>query len=225
MSLLDDARTLFQRIERRQLPPAQPPEEDDEEAREKLTRYEVEFLTRTLALSEDLIRDQYSLSEWLALMEIELRYLHVVAAALGKGGFGALTPDDLYAVQRIVARETNYLTRWGHTLTRPTPRDTRRLKLRLALYAGAARATYSTFFARALGLPELPFQPAVQTECLNNCRCYWRIRRVGTADWDCTWVRNVNDSCPTCKARERACNPLRIRNGMIQPFDATGTLA
>jgi hypothetical protein len=223
MSLLDDARTLFRRIERRQQPLAPPPDEDDEAARSKLERYETEFIARVLRISDALVEGNYSASEWMALVEIEIRYLHLVAAALGKGGFGALTLDDLNRVQRIVGNEFNYLTRWAHTLTRPARLNTKQIRGRIQLYAGAARETYSTFFMLALRMPELPFQPT-QTECQRNCRCHWRIVRVGAADWDAYWERHKGDSCKTCVARGLACYPLRIRNGIIQPFDATGTL-
>ena len=82
---------------------------------------------------------------------------------------------------------------------------------RAQLYAGSIKATF--WRARAFGL-DLPYYPAVGTQCLNNCGCSWRIDWIDTEnlDADCTWVRGKGDSCATCISREMA-GTIRIREG------------
>jgi hypothetical protein len=99
------------------------------------------------------------------------------------------------------------------------------LEARAALYAEAARATYFRIRARGLGLPPMPFLPGIGTQCHANCKCRWDFVKLGEqGDWDCYWRRAPVDSCETCLTREAVASPLRVRRGVILPYDATGTM-
>src|SRR5690606_15280833 len=127
--------------------------------------------------------------EWRILFELEVRYLHAIAAALAAGGMSALTPE----LQRLVRAETEaqlrYLSRWISSNALPTPRASDALMLnRAQLYAGAGWKTYSNVRTRALGLPDLPFYPGERSSCAANCKCYWWLQRgEQDGDWDATW--------------------------------------
>lgn len=192
---------------------------------EMLDRYERGFSARTLALAQALASASLSVRQFHDQMADEIRYLHVVAGAIARGRMSALTPADVRLINDAIRNQMRYLDNWTRAMEDPTPTHVAQLASRAAMYGGAGRSTLSMVYAAALGLPELPFHPAQGTQCLTNCGCRWDIRKLdGDGNWDCYWVRAKDDSCETCLAREAACSPLRIRNGIIQPFNATGTL-
>jgi len=86
---------------------------------------------------------------------------------------------------------------------------------RAEMYADAIAAPYWRGQTKVLPLPAMPGDGS--TICLSRCRCQWDIRTVDEAngDYDCTWQRNVNDSCQTCIERAQEWNPLQIRNNEL----------
>ncbi len=86
---------------------------------------------------------------------------------------------------------------------------------RAEMYANAISAPYWRGQTKMLPLPAMPGDGS--TQCLSNCRCQWDITTVDEAngDYDCTWQRNVNDSCQTCIERAREWAPLQIRNNEL----------
>lgn len=217
---------LFQRIYQRDLPPPPPPDEDDSDPREKLLAYMALFRGQVVLLTQRYCGGELNVTEWRILIEAEIRMLHAVAAAFAVGGFRNLRQPDLLRVQQAVSAQMSYLNRFAATLAPPTPFSESAVVNRVRLYAGAAWNTYAETFTQALGLPALPFYPCDGTSsCAQNDKCFWRIIKLGgDGNWDVYWNRSIEESCPECIIRERVCNPLRIRNGIILPFDATGTI-
>jgi hypothetical protein len=94
---------------------------------------------------------------------------------------------------------------------------------RAAMYAGIITTVYWLTHTRAIGLPQLPAMPGVRTSCLSNCLCSWRITELaGNGNWDCDWMLQPADHCPQCLRRNQVFSPLRIRRGIIQPFNPIG---
>jgi len=197
-----------------------------ERAFDALRRYEAGFERRARGMAEEVAAGRLSIPEFRDRMADEIRYLHITAAAIARGRLAALTPEDVIAVNQAVERQRRYLDRWTQSMLDPTPTDVTHLASRAAMYASAGRATMSAIHAAAIGMPELPFHPGDRTECLTHCGCRWTpVKLDGDGNWDVFWTRAKDDSCRTCLAREAACSPLRIRGGLIMPFNATGTIA
>jgi hypothetical protein len=85
---------------------------------------------------------------------------------------------------------------------------------RLALYAGALKATY--WKAKTWDL-DLPAYPTEGSECMVNCKCYWEIDMVDieAGDFDCYWrMGGTERHCVTCPQRASDWSPYRIRGGV-----------
>lgn len=214
---LDLLRQIWGRLGRREqpIPPANPL--DETVARDLLARYQADARERMAALTEALTGSERAVGDWSHAMERELRLLHTVAAALGRGGFVALTEADVRLIGRMVEKQMGYINRWKQALAAPTPVNTDVARARAMQYAGAATETYSRAHVAALGLPELPQYPGDgHTQCLTGCRCHLRIeKREGNGNFDVWWIFAPEaQHCPDCPHLAEAWSPLEIRNGL-----------
>lgn len=205
--------------------PLAPPDTDASLAR--LRALQADARDRFAALTRQYAAGDLTREQWHAAFARDLRALHLLAAALARGNFAALTRADLRTVERQIETQLRALDGWERALSDPTPRSDALAMARAQLYAGAASATFSHLQASAWGVDALlPFHPAEGTLCYANCGCHWRITRLdGDGNFDCFWVRGKDDSCAVCLAREAACAPFRIRDGVPQAFATEGTMA
>lgn len=213
---LDYLRQILDRLNRREPPPAGVTPLEEPAAREMLARYQADTRARMAALTTALAATR-DLAAWRADMERELRLLHTVAAALGRGGFAALTADDVRAVGRAVERQMQYVNRWTHALTLPAPVNADVAAARAQQYAGAATETYWRVHTQALGMPDLYIYPGSGvTRCLTACRCRLRIvKRDGDGNFDVWWIYEPEaQHCPDCPRLVELWSPLEIRNGL-----------
>lgn len=183
---------------------------------------------RATNLAQQLAQKTLSLDDWYTGMEAQVRR-NILAGRVSALGQGNLSERDLRAVQAQVESELRYLQRFKAQLQ--TKLDAGEelsadaIASRSRMYAGASTPEFEKAVQQARGLPTLPAYPAVRTLCYSNCKCRWDIRFMeGEGNWDCFWERNANDSCATCIARERTFAPLKIRNGIIQPFVVKGAI-
>jgi hypothetical protein len=58
--------------------------------------------------------------------------------------------------------------------------------------------------------------PAEGTDCQNNCKCLWDIKKIGDDSYSCTWVRHADDSCATCIERGQEWRNLKVIDGVLQ---------
>lgn len=182
-----------------------------------------EFNRRVTAVAEALATGRIDIDAWQAAMQAELRRYHLAAGVIGYGRSDAAA---IALGSQRAAEQITYLNTWADEL-----RDGRfpvdsasRLRQRARLYAGAGEATMMRGITRSSGMPDLPAYPKDHsTDCRHNCYCRWDIRQVGRADWDCFWRYDpARDNCKQCPRRARVWSPLRIRDGVIQPYDAAG---
>lgn len=195
-------------------------------------------------LAEALATGAITLGQFAARMRREIRRLHLAAAVIGGGGSERATPQTRALAQQQIRLQLEYFDRWMDQLRAEQDEARQReaavvglvalalvsrrraatafvrttraaLASRARSYGGAAVTTAAQATTSGRGLPQLPFQPASRTRCRNNCRCDWRILWLGGDDFDCYWELGVAEHCPTCLARSRAANPLRVRNGEI----------
>lgn len=184
-----------------------------------LTKYQAQFNERTAALAKRLEAGEISPQVWRGLMLTELRYLHIVAAAATAGGFGNLTPQAIFVVDRRVREEAAYLDRWVAQLEREGKIDSEKVRKRAELYGEAAGLTASEVEDRVQyqSFPNLPFQPKDRTICRRRCHCRWDWKIIDSekGDADVTWVLGDAEHCETCLKRAEACKPLKIRSFII----------
>jgi hypothetical protein len=172
-------------------------------------------------LTADLTAGAISFSVWEVRVETELRALHLFAAQLAVGGVDALMPADRELLARQLDAQLGYFRQFAASMRPPTP--TRVPLARLNLYAGAGRATYYRALVAHLGMPELPAVPADgSASCNVSDKCTIEILVLdGDGNWDVLWTRHVDESCPQCVRRAEVWRPLKIRAGVIQPYDST----
>lgn len=224
--------------------PAPAADLDPDELREDLETLIDDYEDNVTRLAEALAAGTITLALFAATMRRYIRQLHLAAAVIASGGSERATPQARALAQQQIDQELRYLDQWIATLqaeqeqarglsavgaiatvalasrrraaTAFVRTSAAMLAARARSYSGAAIATGASTVTRARGLPQLPFQPANRTRCHGNCRCDWRIVPLaGVDNYDCYWSLGVAEHCPTCMARSRAANPLRVRNGEI----------
>lgn len=187
------------------------------------------FNRRVEALANDLSSGNLTVQQWRNAMQQEVERIHVTAELLGRGGtIEGLSNKDLRRVRRQIGEQLGYLDRWADELrgqrNKGEELNPAALTARAKMYGRASSATLQQATAASVGV-ELPFMPGQKTSCLSNCGCAWDIRKLdGDGNFDAFWRRHKDDSCDQCIAREKACNPLRIRNWKTQPFPRAGTV-
>lgn len=238
--MLSDANTLFQQLVG--LKPAQPRSKRDEAALRKQVRALVDAFERTAAaIVAALIAGAITLAEFSSAMRGEIRQLHLAAAIIAHGGAESVSPATLAQAQRQIDAQMVYFNRWMEELHQQEqarllllatggllalralipadqmPRSPEALSARAKMYGSAATETFARTETAALGVPTLPFYPADRTVCHVYCHCFWTIVPVNAVrgDWNCFWTLGIAEHCPTCLARSRAANPLKVRGGII----------
>lgn len=218
MGLLDSLKATFARILGRKpntTANAVPP--SAEAAMADLARAQDAFRNHAEILTQQLVAGILSPAEWRTQMEQEIRYLHVTAQAIGKGGFANMDSGDLRIAGNAVEQQLTYLDRWVNSMVLPTGINESYAIARAKMYAGAATATMNSARMQVLGLllPQVPGDG--HTECLSNCKCHLDIVKLdGNGNFDVAWrVDLVAEHCPDCIDLSERWRPLRIRNGQI----------
>jgi hypothetical protein len=209
---------LLQRLLGRLRPPtdAPPPRLDVEALRAAQARLQAEFDRRVTAYAAGLADGRIDIPTWDSLMRQELRRYHLATAITGAGGPSNADADTFRLGQRKAEEQIAYLKAWTQELTDGRfPVDAAaRIRQRAKLYGGAANATFNESQALALGLPPMPFQPAIGTDCKSNCKCHWEfVQLPGSGNFDCYWRLAEAEHCATCKQRAKIANPLKVRGG------------
>lgn len=122
-------------------------------------------------------------------------------------GGQALAASDRAALIEVLGNQLDYLEAFTLEIERGTLTDAQ-IAARARLYAGSLKETWSRAATRGL---DLPAHPGVGTQCLVNCGCRWEIdAHPEDGEVYAYWRRGKDDSCDTCRARERMWNPLII---------------
>lgn len=167
------------------------------------------FTVRLDMLSDDLASGALTPDDWHAAMQRELRVIHSAYAQVGGGSLNE---------QRIQA-QLDFLRQWYEGLD-PDNLDAAAIRRRARMYLDAAKSSLQEGAAQAMGL-RLPCYPGELSECQVNCKCSWAIQTVENG-FDAYWRLRPAEHCPQCQQRAITWNPLRIRNGVIQPYNPTG---
>lgn len=217
---------LIAQIQQRIENPARP--FTDEELARTLEQYgivERDFVDRVTVLAEQLAIGRITIDQWQRAMQDELRRYHLVAAIIAAGGVALATAATLAIASRRSNEQIGFLNRFANELRSGVfPVDAlARLRQRARSYSGAGEATFGESQDQAVGMPRLPAYPKDhQTDCVHNCRCRWEKKQLeGNGNWDCYWILGDANHCEQCPRRAVVWNPLKIRNGVIQPYNPT----
>lgn len=161
-----------------------------------------------------------TIEQWYRQMVDLSNRANIAAAALAVGGVDRLSRNEVQQIERANAAQTSYLNRFKREA--PTL-SAAMLIARALLYAGGIRGLFWLISTRALGMPALPAYPSVRTSCRVHCKCWWDIQTLaGNGNWDCYWRLGQAEHCNECLQRQAVFKPLKIRNGIIQPFNPAG---
>lgn len=193
--------------------------------RQQLENLIAQFERNAAQRTQEYFAGNLTLEQWYQAQSRQIIRNRIAARAAAVGGIDNLTQQDLERARLASRRELTYLAQFRDELDAGNVTEARAIQ-RSRMYGGGAREQFESAIQDAIGLPQLPAQPGVRTDCRKNCKCSWRIVRLeGTGNYDCFWERSPVDSCDTCRNRERAFNPLRVRNGVVQAFPTSGIYA
>lgn len=206
---------------------ARKPKQSREELLASQGKLQVAFQQEMGRLAKDLASGNITTQEWQRQMKRELKLLHVGSRVISVGGWDNVTSEQVARAMSTVEDQYAYLERWEQELqnTEITPEMSDKIARRASLYANASEATFDEGYYGAIGMPPLPAYPRDgSTDCLTNCKCSWVIRTIdeNRGDWDCTWKMGNAEHCPQCRQRARVWSPLKIRGGVIVPYNRGG---
>ena len=195
---------------------ASPSLRSQQQARAVYRNLQDDFDVRVSRLANQLSEKRISLATWVQSMRAEIRQHHITAATIG-GGDMEHDPAFRGMIDQQIQEQMQYFDRWVSQLANGDveTRSAAGIANRARLYGHAGGETFNRAVASSIGVPVLPFYPKRRTVCKANCRCSWRIIQRGEGDFDCFWDLGVNEHCPTCRARAKTANPLKVRGGQI----------
>lgn len=198
----------------RSLPPA-------ETVQRQLATLSAQFDANVTRLAQGLKNGTVTLGQFDGAMRSAIRQHHLAAAVIAEGGTANATPQTLALAQQQVNAQLTYFDNWISELRQQAAAgklpSADYLTNRARLYGKAAGETASRAGIQVQGLPMLPFYPKQATRCKVGCKCRWDVRVIDAVNgsYDCYWRMGEAEHCPTCKARARLANPLRVRRGQI----------
>ncbi len=112
-------------------------------------------------LSRDLVNGRMNLADWQKQVAREVKTMHMASAALAKGGWAQMTPQDTGRVGRVLRDEYGYLAQFAQQVKSGQQKLDGSLVARANLYAQAPRGTYHAIEQRGM-------MEQGKTECRNE---------------------------------------------------------
>lgn len=94
------------------------------------------------ALCQSLLTGSISLADWQLRMVDIIRSVHIAAAALARGGFGRMSPDDWLAISNQINEQIAYLNNFANQISSGEQAFNGTICRRMQLYLEAGRGTY-----------------------------------------------------------------------------------
>lgn len=201
----------------------EPPAREDVDA--QMARLQSDFERKVDALVQGMEDGRVSVGQFVGSMPTLIKQQQLAAAVIGEGGVQNATPKTYAVAQASVDIQLAYFERWKAELLQQAAAgklpSAAYIANRAKMYGKAASSTAAQANIEAQGLPALPFYPGQGTQCRVNCKCFWDIKTLDVVNgsYDCFYMLAVAEHCPTCTARSRAANPLRVRGGEIVNAD------
>ena len=140
------------------------------------------FADEVNALAERMFTGDVTLGSWEEAMKKMIRELHTSTAAIGKGGWDQMTPADWGRLGPVLKGQYKYLHGFAQYVEEN--KDTVSLKAiqaRARMYGNAGAFSSIVVQAGDVISKKLPWLPKDgSTECLVNCKCFWKLDIVGT---------------------------------------------
>jgi len=140
------------------------------------------FADEVNALAERMFTGDITLGSWEEAMKKMIRELHTSTAAIGKGGWDQMTPADWGRLGPVLKGQYKYLHGFAQYVEEN--KDTVSLKAiqaRARMYGNAGAFSSIVVQAGDVISKKLPWLPKDgSTECLVNCKCFWKLNIVGT---------------------------------------------
>jgi hypothetical protein len=148
-------------------------------------------------------------------MRTLVKEIHTSAAAIGKGGWDAMTFQEWGRLGTPVREQNKYLHRFAQDIAdKADDISLGAIRSRARMYGRAAGYVAELMQAPKEIIDQLPWIPKDgSTECLTNCKCAWLlkvIKKTKTSQTvQATWRMMEAEHCRDCPER----------NGHIEIFD------
>lgn len=190
-----------------------------------------EFNATISGLSRRVANGDISPDEWFQEFMGANRRVQLQAASASVGGRQNIGSQQIVVAEARLREQRRFALGFREQLQEIADSDVlvfneNAINARSQMYGQSSHATFEVGFQVGIGMPILPAQPGIRTDCLTNCKCRWIIRRLaGDGNFDCFWRLAPAEHCDTCLARARLFNPLQVRNGRIlMPSGATSQI-
>lgn len=184
------------------------PIDDDSKAKLLEIRTQI-FFDESDALAEQLYNGDITLGAWEESMKKLIREIHSSAAAIGKGGWDNMEPEDWGRLGPEMKKQYRWLHNFAETIAEK--RDVislKALQARAKLYGKVGGHAAGMMQAGRIITEQLPWIPRDgSTECLNGCHCYWSLGVVSQLEngfnlVQARWNLGEAEHCPDCVARD-----------------------
>jgi hypothetical protein len=181
------------------------------------------FADEVNALAERMFTGDVTLGSWEEAMKKMIRELHTSTAAIGKGGWDQMTPADWGRLGPVLKGQYKYLHGFAQYVEEN--KDTVSLKAiqaRARMYGNAGAFSSVVVQAGDVISKKLPWLPKDgSTECLVNCKCFWKLDVVGTeGDWvdvQAVWHLRPAEHCKTCVSRNNHVELIKVHETVPIP--------
>lgn len=143
---------------------------------------------------------------WVANVENYVLQATGSGYAFGRGGVAHMSDGDYDRLARTLDRQVELFRRFvgevkTGSLTAPQIQARAESYAGSVIYAHEQAANQAAIGDDPNANWELPFYPGADTQCLNNCRCYWEIDEDAYG-WTCTYhVVSDAQTCGDCERR------------------------
>lgn len=163
-------------------------------------------------LTERLADGRLTVQQWERAMQAQIKQVHALEYAFGRGGRKQMTADDWRELGHVVREQWAYLRNFAqHVATGQMTAG--QIAARAGMYLNATTTSYEQGRGAAFGI-RLPAYPGQGSECLSQCHCRWVIAETET-QWHATWTLGAAEHCDTCRVRAGTWAPLVIqRSGL-----------
>lgn len=178
-----------------------------------MQRFENKYKQEIKGISDRLSNGEISLQKWVTDMRQSIKDAYVIQYTMGKGGMDNMTQSDWGRIGGLLKSQYQYLNSFAGEIANGdlTPKQ---IAARANLYIDSSTQAFERGKAASHGLLNLPAYPGDgTTDCMANCRCYWRIVKTQNV-YTVSWTLSSAEHCPTCITRSSVWSNLIFEGGV-----------
>jgi hypothetical protein len=188
-----------------------------------LQEYARDYERLSQSYAKRLVDDEFPVQTWARQQWVAIQAIHT---AFYEQGYGrSLDALGETALAAIIEKQRRFFAQWtDDLLSLDRLPSYEAITARTKLYALSSSASYQRGYTDRLRIPPLPSYPKDgTTACIVGCACEWEFEQLaGFGNWNLTWIVRPVEHCPHCTLRGMEWNPLRIREGIILPYNPLG---